>query len=135
MAFGIAEKWLAALAKSNNNKDYCAHMELVSKRVNVLGAQGIDVMDYAEWARQRKYEFDNNICKHLSFDRMKIVTHGPKRVLFHTLKIIESYDGTSHTHGVEIIIECENDGKWRILQERTLTAEKTVFNTLSRVTH
>jgi ketosteroid isomerase-like protein len=120
MGLNIAQRWLDELAHSANRKDYQAHMELISREVTVFGIPGFDVIGYEDWAAQCKHEFENNILKQVSYGPMKIVAHAPGRVMFKTMEKVEANDGTSNTNGVEIIIQKEDDGKWRVLQERLL---------------
>lgn len=124
MGLNIAQRWLDELAQSANDKNYYAHMDLISKQVNVFGIPGFDVIGYDDWARQCKHEFENNILKQVSYGPMRIVAHAPGRVMFKTLEKVEATDGTSNTNGVEIIIQKEDDGKWRVLQERILPDEE-----------
>lgn len=124
MGLDIAQLWLDELARSANRKDYRAHMELISKEVSVFGIPGFDVVGYEDWARQCKHEFENNILKQVSYGPMRIVAHAPCRVMFKTMEMVEATDGTSNTNGVEIIIQKEDDGKWRVLQERILPEEE-----------
>ena len=124
MGLDIAQQWLNERARSANHKDYKAHMELISREVRVFGIPGFDVVGYDDWARQCKHEFENNILKQVSYGPMKIVAHAPGRVMFKTMEKVEATDGASNTNGVEIIIQKEDDGKWRVLQERILPEEE-----------
>jgi ketosteroid isomerase-like protein len=124
MGLEIAQRWLEDLEQSANEKDYQAHMDLISRQVSVFGIPGFDVIGYEDWARQCKHEFENNILKQVSYGPMKIVAHAPGRVMFKTIEKVEATDGTSNTNGVEIIIQKEDDGKWRVLQERVLPEDE-----------
>lgn len=124
MSVQIVEKLLQEMAQSANEKDYAAHMELISQEVSVFGIPGFDVIGYDDWARQCRHEFDNNILKSVSYGPMKVVAHAPGRVMFKTLEIVEANDGTRNSNGVEIIIQKEGDGKWRVLQERILPEDE-----------
>ncbi len=124
MGLNIAQRWLDDLAQSANGKNYQTHMDLISKQVSVFGVPGFDVIGYDDWARQCKHEFENNILKQVSYGPMKIVAHAPGRVMFKTVEKVEANDGTSNTYGVEIIIHKEDDGKWRVLQERILPEDE-----------
>jgi len=124
MSVQIAEKLLQEMAQSANEKNYTAHMELISQEVSVFGVPGFDVIGYDDWARQCRYEFDNNILKSVSYGPIKIMAHAPGRVMFKTLEVVETNDGTRNSNGVEIIIQKEDDGKWRVLQERILPEDE-----------
>jgi len=124
MTAHVAEKLLQEMARSANEKDYSAYMDLISQEVSVFGIPGFDAIGYDDWARQCKHEFENNILKSVSYGPMKVVAHAPARVMFKTLETVEAHDGTCHQNGVEIIIQKEDDGKWRVLQQRILPEEE-----------
>jgi len=124
MGLNIAQRWLEDLAQSANDKDYQSHMDLISKKVSVFGMPGFEVIGYEDWARQCKHEFENDILKQVSYGPMKIIAHAPGRVMFKTVETVEATDGTKNTYAVEIIIQEEDDGKWRVLQERVLAEDE-----------
>jgi ketosteroid isomerase-like protein len=128
MSVQIVEKLLQEMARSANEKDYAAHMELISQEVSVFGIPGFDVIGYDDWARQCRHEFDNNILKSVSYGPMKVVANAPGRVMFKTLETVEANDGTRNSNGVEIIIQKEDDGKWRVLQERILPEDEATHD-------
>ena len=72
MGLDIAQRWLEDLQQSANDKDYQAHMDLISRQVSVFGFPGFEVIGYDDWARQCKHEFENNILKQVSYGPMKI---------------------------------------------------------------
>jgi len=128
MSVQVAEKLLQEMARSANEKDYSTHMDLISQDVSVFGIPGFDVIGYNDWARQCQHEFQNNILKSVSYGPIKMVTHAPGRVMFKTLETVEAHDGSYNQNGVEIIIQKENDGKWRVLQERILPEDEATHD-------
>ncbi len=128
MSVHIVEKLLQDMARTANKKDFTAHMELISKEVSVFGIPGFDVIGYDDWARQCRHEFENNILKSVSYGPMKVLAHAPGRVMFKTLETVEANDGTCNSNGVEIIIQKEDDGKWRVLQERILPEDEATHD-------
>lgn len=128
MSVQVAEKLLLDMAQSANDKDYTAHMDLISQEVSVFGVPGFEVIGYDDWARQCQHEFENNILKSVSYGPMKVVTQSPGRVMFKTLEIVETNDGTCNKNRVEIIIQKEKDGKWRVLQERILPEKEATLD-------
>ena len=124
----VAQTWLAAMAATANAKDYEAHMDLISKNVKVFGIPDFDVITYDAWAAQCKHEFDQNILKQVSYDGIKVLVNMPGRVMFKTMETIEATDGTVNTMAVEIVLEKETDGKWRVTQERILSPEETALD-------
>ncbi len=120
----IAREWLEDSARTANAKDYDAHMNLVSRKVWVFGVPGIEVIGYDDWAKQCKHEFEIGVLKKASYDGMKVQVMTPGRVMFKTIETVEASDGTINAQGVEIVLEKEMDGKWRVAQERILPREE-----------
>jgi len=126
----VARDWLDALARTANNKDYAAHMNLISKQVQVFGVPGFEVIGYDDWARQCLHEFSQGLLAGVTYQGLKVQAMTPGRVMFKTLEILESTDGESLSQGVEIVLTEEADGQWRVTQERVLTPEETAFDGL-----
>jgi len=124
----IAQDWLEALARTANAKDYAAHMDLISKEVKVYGVPGFEVIDYNDWAKQCKHEFEQGLLHRVSYEGFKVRTMTPANVMFKVKETLEASDGTLTSQGVEIVIRKEADGKWRVLQERVLTPEEFEFD-------
>jgi len=123
-----AENMLEALAQTAHAGDYTAHMALISKDVSVYGVPGFDVIGYDDWARQCKFEFEAGLLKQVSYEGMRVVTLTPGNVLFKTIETVEGTDGTINRQGVEILIRKEDDGQWRIVQERILAEDEMAFD-------
>lgn len=123
-----AEDILEALALTANAGAYTSHMNLISKQVSVYGVPGFDVIGYNDWARQCEYEFDEGLLKRVSYEGLQLVTVTPGNVLFKTTETVEGNDGSVNCHGVEILIRKEEDGKWRVLQERILAEDEMDFD-------
>jgi len=45
--------------------------------------------------------------------------------MFKTLEIIQVKNEGAKTQGVEVLIELEEDGVWRVIQERVMTGDET----------
>jgi hypothetical protein len=114
----IAREWMDCLARSANARDYAAHMELVSSRVQVYGMPGFEVLGYADWAAQCRHEFETGILKSYRYEGIKVRAMTPLRIMFETRETVESTDGMVNTMLTEILIEKELDGKWRVVQEK-----------------
>ncbi len=123
-----ANDMLEALALTANAGAYTSHMELISKQVSVYGVPGFEVIGYDDWARQCAYEFDEGLLQRVSYAGLQVVTATPGNVLFKTTETVEGTDGTVNRQGVEILIRKEDDGKWRVLQERILDANEMEFD-------
>ena len=130
MSQSIAEQWLLDIAHTANAKDFTAHMELISRRVNLQGVPGFETIGYEDWARQCQYEFENNILKRVRYDGFKLVADTSERIMFKTFETVEATDGTINAQGVEMLLEKENDGKWRLVQERVLPSDEAAHDNL-----
>lgn len=121
----IAQEWLDASALTATNKQFDAHFNLISKRVRVTGVPGYESISYDDWARQSEQEFKDNVLKSVSYDGLKMAAHNDTQLMFKTLELILTNDGTDRSHGVEILLEKEEDGIWRVIQERVMTDDET----------
>ena len=128
-----AKDMLEALALTANAGAYTSHMDLISKEVSVYGVPGFEVIGYEDWARQCEHEFDAGLLKRVSYEGLRMVTVTPGNVLFKTTETVEGTDGTVNRQGLEILIRKEEDGKWRVLQERILAEDEMDFD--SRKAH
>jgi hypothetical protein len=130
MAIKIAEKWLADSARTASAHDYAAHMNLISKKVALTGIPGYEVIDYDSWAAQCKDEFENKLIKSVRYDGLRMVAESPKRIMFRTFETVEATDGKINAQGIEIVIDEEEDGQWRLVQERVLSDDEAGHHNL-----
>ena len=126
MSKEIAEQWLIKLADTANAKDLAAHMALISKRISLRGVPGFETIGYADWHRQCGHEFENNILKGVKYEGFKLVTETAKAVMFKTFETVEGTDGMVNAHGVEILLEQEDDGQWRMVEQRIMSDQDTI---------
>lgn len=117
----IAQKWLDASALTATNKDFEAHFNLISKKVRITGVPGYESISYDDWARQSKQEFKDNVLEKVTYDGLKMSAHNDTQIMFKTMESVYANDDTQKTHGVEIVLEKEEDGVWRVIQERVMT--------------
>ena len=115
-----AIEFLAAMEKTANNLDFEAHMNLVSKDVRVFGMPGFDVINYQGWFDQCQHEFENKVLKSVSYEGLVISEELPDRITFISLETVEGNDGTVNKNSIEFIIQKEDDGQWRVVQETAL---------------
>ena len=121
----IAQKWLDDSAKTATDKDFAAHFNLISKKVRVTGVPGFDNgISYDDWARQSEQEFKDNVLDKVTYDGLKMSAHNDKQIMFKTMESVFANDGTQRSHGVEILLEKEDDGVWRVIQERVMTHDE-----------
>lgn len=121
----IAQEWLDTSALTATNKDFDAHFNLISKKVRVTGVPGYDSVSYEDWARQSEQEFKDNVIKSVSYDGLVMNADNEKQIMFKTVEMVLTNDGSDKKHGVEILIEKEEDGVWRVIQERVMTDDET----------
>lgn len=121
----IAQQYLNDAATTANNKDHAAHMALISTKVSLQGIPGYENIGYADWSAQTKHEFEDNILKQVRYDGLKLIASTETHVMFKTFETVEANDGTINAQGVEILLEKEDDGIWRLVQERILPADET----------
>ena len=117
-------EFLAVMAETANKLDLDAHMNLISKQVSVYGVPDFEVITYDDWFNQCKYEFENKLLKKVSYQGLNILAQTPDRVMFKSLETVEGSDGSINTNGIEFIIQKEEDGQWRVGQERFLPADE-----------
>ncbi len=127
----IAREWLAQHAETANNRDHAAHMAMISQNVKLYGVPDFDVIDYAGWSDQCRHEFSEDLFKRVSYNGLKMVATADRRVMFKTIERVEGTDGSINQHGLEIIVEQEDDGIWRVTQERILTDEETAHDDIA----
>ena len=130
MSQAISEKWLMEVVRTANTKDYTGHMDLISRRVSLHGMPGFETIGYEDWARQCQHEFENNILKSVRYDGFKPVAVTHERIMFKTFETVEATDGTINANGVEMLLEKERDGKWRLIQERILPPDEAAHDQL-----
>lgn len=120
----IAQKWLDASALTASKQDFDAHFDLISERVRVTGVPGFESISYDDWARAAKKDFEEGTLEKVTYEGLKLNAQNETQIMFKTLENIFVNDGTKKTQGVEILIELEKDGVWRVIQERVMTGDE-----------
>ncbi len=128
-ATAIAKNWMNKIVETAANKQFDAHMNLISKKVNITGIPDFDNIGYNDWATQCKHEFANNIIKSISFQGFKLQAHTDSRVMFKTYEAVEATDGAISAQGIEVLLEKEH-GNWRVVQERILPYDEVKHDKL-----
>ncbi len=111
-------EFLAVMAETANKLDLEKHMNLISKEVSVYGVPDFEVITYEDWYKQCKYEFENKLLKKVSYEGLNVLAETDDRVMFKSLETVEGSDGSINTSGLEFIIQKEDDGQWRVGQDR-----------------
>ncbi|MDH5571625.1 MAG: hypothetical protein OEY89_07660 [Gammaproteobacteria bacterium] len=130
MSEAIAQQWLNDAATTATNHDFTAHMNLISRRVSLTGVPGFENIDYDAWSAQCQHEFKNKVLKSVRYTGLKLAACTDKRVMFKTFETVEATDGTINAQGIEVLLEKEDDGQWRLVQERVLPDDETAFHKL-----
>ena len=99
-------------------------MDLISQKVSLLGVPGFEVIKYDDWSRQCKDEFEEEMVKQVRYERAQVIAAGLSLIIFRAVETIEVSDGPEDRNGIEGTLERETDGKWRLTQERILSAEE-----------
>ncbi len=118
------QQFLDLMAATANKHNLEAHMDLISKQVNVYGVPGFEVITYDDWYNQCNHEFENKLLKRVSYQSLNILAETPERVMFKSIETVEGSDGYSSSNGIEFIIQKEDDAQWRVSQERILPDEE-----------
>jgi len=131
-ATSIAQKWLDASALTATNKQFEEHFNLISKKVRVTGVHGYESISYDDWARQSEQEFKDGVLKSVSYEGLKMLATNETQIMFKTIETVFSNDGKRKAQGVEILLTHEEDGVWRVTQERVLTNAEAVHDGLMK---
>ena len=119
----IIENFLTEMAKTASQHDLEKHMNLISKEVEVFGVPGFETISYDDWFRQCESEFKEKLIETVSYETIDIIDSAESVIMFKTIEHIETKDNTKNTTNVLIAITLEDDGKWRVTQERILPKE------------
>jgi hypothetical protein len=117
-------EFLAEMAETANSLDLDAHMNLISKDVSVYGVPGFEVITFDDWHKQCAYEFENKLLKKVSYQGLNVLAETPDRIMFKSIETVQGIDGSTNINGVEFIIQKEEDGQWRVSQERILPEDE-----------
>ena len=121
----IAQEWLDASALTATNKDFDEHFKLISKKVRVTGVEGFDSVSYDDWARASKKDFEENVIESVSYQGLEMTATNDTQIMFKTVETIAVNDGSKRAHGIEVVLEKEEDGVWRVIQERVMMDDES----------
>jgi len=114
------QQFLDIMAETANKHDFAAHMNLISKEVNVLGFPGFDVINYDDWYNQSKKEFEDRVLKRVTYQGLMIIAEEEDRAMFQSVETVESTDGQTNICVIEFTIQKEDDGQWRVVKEQIM---------------
>lgn len=109
--------WCMDMSASVQKQDLDAHMKLVSPGIKVYGVPNNDILSYREWKARRKYEFENKELLVLNYQKIRLITSTQLRLTFNTIETMISKDGKMVVLDKNIVLEKEEDGKWRVVEE------------------
>ena len=118
------QNFLDAMASTANDLNLNEHMNLISKEVSVFGVPGFEVIGYQDWFNQCQHEFENKLLKQVSYQGLNVLAETPERIMFKSVETVEGSDGEKNSSGIEFIIQKEDDGQWRVTQERILPEDE-----------
>ena len=124
----IALKWLDDSASTATALDLDAHMNLISKDVAVHGVPDVDLVDYKAWEKQCRKEFADNVLEQVSYRGFVMIGRKEDLIMFKTVERIKGKDADASEHGLEVVLKLEDDGVWRVLQQRILSAEEVAHD-------
>lgn len=121
----FVKQWLERYAHTTNNRELDDHLDLISEQINLLDEPRNTTMDYSHWVEQCREWFETETGRQVSYQEMRIKAMSPARVMFIATETIRDRRGPACHKGLEFIIQREEDGKWRAVQQRVLPPQQT----------
>lgn len=117
LAEQTVRSWFMNMSGSVQSRDIDQHMQHVSKKVNVYGMPSKAVIRYKEWKSRRHNEIKNKELLALNYQGIRIISCSTKRITFNTSETLVGKGGKMVIIDKNIIIEHEDDGTWRVVEE------------------
>jgi len=124
----IAEQWLTDSTESAGKKDIQVHMGMISKRVSLQGVPGFENLDYDAWYKQCRHQFENAMIKSIAYKGFNLISATDSQIVFTVFEAVVGSDGTLNEQIVEMSLEKEDDGQWRLVLERVLIENDAMRN-------
>ena len=124
MSESIVNTWLANIVKTASEGDHPAHMDLISKTINLVGVPGFESIGFDYWSSQCQHDFKDNKIAEIQYHGLKIRAATDERIMFITRETVNASDGTKNQQGIECLLEKEVDGQWRLTQQRVLDEDE-----------
>ena len=109
--------WCLDMSQSIKQADLDRHMQLVSKKIKVYGMPSKGVIDYKEWRSRRKFEFQNASLIAINYQDIQMIGSSARRLRFSANQTMLGKDGKMVILDKKIILELEEDGIWRVVEE------------------
>ncbi|GAB4301124.1 MAG: hypothetical protein Kow0096_21680 [Thiohalomonadaceae bacterium] len=113
----IAEQWLKAYAYTVATNNIDAHLDLVSKRLQVVGISRDGFLEYREWAQRRRNDMEKRRLLRVTYHNLVMGQCSPGRMRFTVEETIKSTQGETYVLNKEVVLNLETDGKWREVEE------------------
>ncbi len=110
-------KWLSNITETVKAKDLKKHMELVSENVMVYGMPSGKTLNYADWHKRRKSEFQRDLIKDLVYDKLKVKNYGLRRLIFDIEEVMDGNNGDLAIINKQVVLEQKQDEQWRVVEE------------------
>ncbi len=113
----IVQQWLDELSFSAATWDLDAHMQLVSRQVEVTGIPNITSIDYKGWKMRRKNEFEKKLLHGLNYRLTDMLSENEGQLRFKVEEIMRAFNGKVVVIDKEVTLQREDDGHWRVCRE------------------
>ena len=130
MSEKIAKQWLADAAYSASQKDLETLTGMISKRVSLQGVPGFDNIDFDAWSAQCNNQFENGTMVSVTYKGLELISVTDSHIKLKTIEAVLATDGTVNRHGVEMLLEKEDDGVWRLIREQVFPEAKSISKNL-----
>ena len=114
----IVQQWLDDVSFSVATWNLDAHMQLVSRQVKVSGIPRIGTIDYNGWKQRRRNEFDKKLLRSLTYHLYEILSKSDDQLRFTVEETMRGNNGKTLVIDKEVTLNREDDGKWRVSNER-----------------
>ena len=109
--------WFSNMSSSVRARDMVQHLKNVSRKISVYGMPSKAVITFKEWKARRQKELLSEELLTLNYQGIRIISSSPKRISFNTSETLVGKDGKMVVMDKNIIIENEDDGTWRVVEE------------------
>ncbi len=121
MSTAIINSFLQDMAETAMNNNLDAHMNLISESIQLHGVPGQDVIGYQQWKSQCQQEFADQLITEVRYEDLKIIPRQDNHLMFTTIETIKTSKGDTQTMTIEVILNKEEDGVWRMTQQKVLS--------------
>lgn len=116
----IAKAWALACCETLEKRDLEGHMNLISRKVQVFGLSGLEVVDYNFWLKQLQEQFAAGLVTSLSYYLNSIKAESDSLIKFTAMEYLTDNTGEKHENPLLVVLAKEEDGIWRLIEEKIL---------------